>query len=307
MSGIFKDEDRIVSIIIPAFNSTKTLRYAIPSIAGQDQAFIREVLIVDSSDDGKMDAFMREQEGLLPMRCINSGVRVMPAKQRNIGARAASGRLFVFLDSDVILEPDYITTIVARYRGGYSAGCGSVDLPAFQERKGIALAQYFLQLNEYLPLGGDRGMEFPTGCNTFCDRELFALVGGYPEVRAAEDVLFGISINARTTFWFIPDAKVAHVFREDWDSFRVNQEMLGKYVARYRKNGSSSIIFRGLFPLLLSPAFLALKVLRITPRILGSGWKRVFRFLQASPLFLLGLVFWTIGFTKELMGDDLQP
>jgi glycosyltransferase involved in cell wall biosynthesis len=293
-----------LSVVIPSYNSTKTLKRTIPSIMLQDQSLIQEVIIVDSSDDGKMATFMQNYSAYQKLRFIVSGVRIMPAMQRNIGAQASQGRLLLFLDADVVLEPDYIRKIVEHYNQGYLAGCGSVVLHSTQRRKAISVAQYYMQLNEYLPIGGDRPIDFPTGCNNFCDRDLFNAVGGFPELRAAEDVLYGLAIKERALFWFVPEAKVAHIFREDWSSFYKNQAMLGQYVARYRKQRSASFTLSGIMPLLLSPAFYAFKLLRIMLRIAKSGWSNILRFLWCSPYFLVGLAFWTIGFTKEARGVE---
>jgi glycosyltransferase involved in cell wall biosynthesis len=289
---------KIASIVIPAYNSTNTLQYTLPSILAQDWSLIREAIVVDSSDNGEMSAFIAKyrESGI---GFINSGRRVMPAVQRNIGARASSGELLVFLDSDVILEPDYVSKVVGYFRTGHSAGFGAIDIPDFQANKALPLAQYYLQLNEYLPRGGIRMMPFVSGCNNFCSREIFDAIGGYPEVRASEDVLFGIKVRERTPIWFFPDVHVAHVFREEWPGFKRNQELLGKYVAKYRTEASRSIAFRKPFPYLLYPAFLGAKLLRIVPRILVAGPGHALRLLRVFAIFFVGLCYWTNGFVKE--------
>ncbi len=292
--------DGIVSIVIPAFNSTATLRRALPSILAQrDLDLVSDIVVVDSSSDGLMPDLIREYEPL-GVTFIISGVGIMPAVQRNIGARASRGELLLFLDSDVILEEDYVSKIVAFYRRGHLAGFGSVSLPPFQARKVVAVAQYYLQLSEYLPSGTPRIKPFVLGCSNFVSRELFEKAGGYPEIRAAEDVLYGHSLAALAPIWFLPEATVAHIFREDWGGYLRNQRLLGKFVARYRGDKPGGSLFKGpLLPLILFPAIIGIKAARIIPRIVGAGLGHALRCALVLPAFTVGIVFWGLGFVEE--------
>lgn len=296
--------DKIVSIIIPAFNSTHTLKHTLPSILAQKGHFIKDIIVVDSSDDGMMPEFIKQYESD-GITFINSGIKVMPAVQRNIGAKIARGDVLLFLDADVILNTDYVEKIVSSYKSGYLSGFGSVSVPSFQKYKLIPLTQYYIQLNEYIPFGENRVKLFVCGCNNYCEKKIFEQIGGYPEVRASEDVLYGYNISKYTQICFIPDATVAHIFRENWKGFADNQKLLGKYVARYRKNNmNNSLIFKGILPLILFPAFLAIKLFRMTPRILRSGRIHIIRFIIIFPLFFIGLIYWNIGFTKEALNKE---
>jgi glycosyltransferase involved in cell wall biosynthesis len=295
-----QDQEALVSIVIPAFNSAATLRRTLPSILEQDRSLIADIIVVDSSDDGQTAALAKEFEPR-GVSFIVSGLRIMPAIQRNIGAKASKGRLLLFLDSDVILEPGYVAKIAAYYMGGHLAGFGAVTLPDFQSRNAVAVAQYYLQLNEYLPSGKPRVKPFVLGCSNFVDRSLFEKAGGYPEIRAAEDVLYGRSLAALAPIWFFPQAAVAHIFREDWKGYFRNQKLLGKYVARYRKESSGGLAFKGIFPILLFPLFLVVKAARIVPRILSAGPGHALKCATVIPAFALGLVYWGKGFVEEAM------
>lgn len=288
---------KLVSIIIPAYNSSGTLKWTLPTIISQDASLIEDILVVDSSDDGTTEALI-EKFSSQGIRFINSGTRIMPAIQRNIGARMSRGRLLLFLDSDVLLEKDYVRKIVARYQAGCKAGFGSVELPDFQKRKALALAQYYVQLNEYIPRGEARKKPFFLGCSNFCDRELFEAAGGYPPIRASEDVLYGQNVNERESIWFVPEARVQHIFRESWKGFLANQRMLGKYVALYRKGEKRRWFYNPIASIPLFPAFFVFKILRILPRIAAAGSVHVAQFLLVSPLFNLGIAYWCIGFIE---------
>jgi len=301
-----ESQTRLISIVIPAYNSAGTLRLTLPSILSQNQRLVQDITVVDSSDDGGMKAIIK---GFSPLgvRFINSGVRVMPGIQRNLGARASGGRLLLFLDADVILEPDYLDKIASRYRQGCMAGCGSVLPAAFQARRAIPMAQYFIQLSEFMPRGPARELPYFLGCSNFCDRDLFEAAGGFPEIRASEDVLYGADVRKFERIWFLPEARVQHIFRERWRGFLGNQRLLGRYVAVYRRLARETWMSKGIAPYVLFPAFFAFKLLRILPRIAGSGFANIIGLVLVSPIFTVGLASWCLGFVEGLRAEAERP
>jgi len=291
------EKNRIISAIIPSYNSAATIDYTINSLLHQKGHFLKEIIIVDSSDDDRVMNLSGKYISSA-FKYINSGKHIIPAIQRNIGAKAASGKILAFFDSDVILSPNYLEIVESYYQKGYLVGFGSIDLPLFQQKKLLPLVQYYLQLNEYLPVGTSREKKFPTGCNNYCDKTIFMKIGGYPAIRASEDVLFGLEIHKYTTILFIPHATVSHIFREDWKSFYNNQFLLGEYVAFYKREKSYPFYFKSIIPIILFPLFLILKTLRISSRIFSAGWEYIYKFILVFPVLFLGLIFWTMGFTK---------
>lgn len=298
-----KVREKLVSIIIPSFNSAKTLKHTLPSILRQNRELIADIIVVDSSDDPSIQSLIDEfsPRGI---RFINSGLRVMPARQRNIGAKEARGQLLLFLDSDVILDEGYVAQVADFYLKGHRAGFGSVKLADFQKRKVTVVAQYYLQLNEYLPAGKPRIKPFVLGCSNWVEREIFMKIGGYPEILAAEDVLYGFLLGKECDIWFFPQATVAHIFREDWSGYFRNQRHLGTYVARYRKRESRSFAFRGYMPILFFPVFFAIKASRILPRIIAAGPVHALKCLLVGPAFAVGLHHWCAGFVGELLRKE---
>ena len=87
----------------------------------------------------------------------------------------------------------------------------------------------------------------------FCERGLFERVKGFPEIRASEDVVFGLEVSELADLWFIPDIKVLHIFRESWSSFINNQVLLGKHIIIYRKQLYETFLYKGIMPILLIP------------------------------------------------------
>lgn len=289
--------DHIVSIIIPSFNSAATLDQTLASVVRQQGDWVREVIVVDSSTD-ECSATIAERYAAFGVRLLRSGVRVIAARQRNLGARAATGELLLFLDADVVLPPSYVRIIVEAFRSGVRAGFGSVDMSPSQRARPVAIAQYYAQLSEYIPRGVRRTKRLILGCSNFCDRRLFERVGGYPEMNASEDVAYGRALAGLTRIWFLPDAVVAHLFRSGLRPFFRHERLLGTYVAHQRLASSRPRWLRGRIPALFAPLFFLSKVYRIFARVLAGGPTHLLRMLFVSPILLCGVAFWTRGFVE---------
>ena len=203
-----------ISVVIPSYNSHATVSRTLKSLLDSPKSLLKEVIVVDSSDDAQtpalLDAFRSEK-----LRVIHLPVKTPPATARNLGARQASGDILAFLDSDAYAAQDWLEKITAAVEQGCRVGGGSLSLPDFQKSKALALAQYFLQFNEFLDVGKRRVKMFVPSCNLFCERSLFDEVGGFPEIRASEDVLFGLAVAKRAKVFFDPAIKIFHIFRED--------------------------------------------------------------------------------------------
>lgn len=291
-----------VSFIIPSYNSLKTLPKTVESILKQAGALF-EIIIVDSSDEKEA----KTQAGLLAsdrVKVIALEKKTIPSEGRNIGAREASGELLCFIDSDVILADDWLAQVLSAYQQGCRAGGGAIGLAEFQKNDLLVLAQLYLQCNEYL--GGSARVEklFVPSCNMFCERALFFEVGGFPNIRASEDTLFFLQLQNKASVYFVPQAKCCHIFRQQWQGFLRNQFLLGKYVSIYRRQHYKSIIYKGIIPVLLSPAFLTIKFLRILMRVLNAGFLHVFSFIKSSPVFVVGFFWWSAGFINGFISRD---
>ncbi len=295
---------KTVSVVVPSYNSQTTIGLTIQSLLGQSGTSLKEILVVDSSDDGKTPALL---EGLRSdkVRLIRLSEKTMPAKGRNAGAREASGELLAFIDSDSYADPDWARRILEANEQGCRAGGGVILLPESQKRSLIAAATYYLHCNEFIPQGSRREVLFTPGCNTFCERELFLQAGGFPEMRASEDVLFGIEVRKHAKYWLDPAIRVSHIFRTDLPGFIANEKMQGRYILLYRRAHYGHWFYKGFFPLLLLPVFVLFKFLRILWRILAAGrLGDVAGFLSSLPYFILGFWYWSVGFFQACLEPE---
>ena len=113
---------REVSIIIPARDEAANLPRLLESIAMQGIP-PREVLVVDdASRDGTAGIAAAHGARVIRSEGLPPGWKGKPWACAQ-GARAAEGRLFLFLDADCHFEPGGLEAILGRYRGGAFAVC----------------------------------------------------------------------------------------------------------------------------------------------------------------------------------------
>ena len=89
-----------VSIIIPTFNEQRYLPKLLKSIQSQTVQ-PKEIIVADAYSTDKT----REVARRFGCKVINGG---MPPRARNLGAKAASQPLLIFLDADVILPKSFL-------------------------------------------------------------------------------------------------------------------------------------------------------------------------------------------------------
>jgi len=287
------------SIIIPSYNSVKTIGSTLESIDFSHPA-LADVVVVDSSPIETFEKIQELSKGDEKVKFIHLDRKSIPAIARNAGVENARGELLIFIDSDAYADKNWFDLIIDAYHKGTKAGGGSIKVPGFQKKNLVAQSQYYLQFNEYLPVGDVRIKSFIPSCNFFCSRELFEEAGGFPEIRASEDVLFGKKISQSSPIWFHPGSAVFHIFGCEWSRLFSNQELLGKYVAIYRKEESTGFFYSPAVQILLMPFIPLIKYSLLLPRMIQTDWKLFGGFLYSTPGIFMGLISWTIGYMKGI-------
>nr|WP_290441631.1 glycosyltransferase [Clostridium estertheticum] len=103
--------NRIVSIIVPVYNSEKYIEKCIMSILNQTYKYIELILINDGSIDNSgqlCDTFAKLDNRIKVEHMKNLGV----SSARNKGIKAATGKFIQFVDSDDYIEPNMIETLI---------------------------------------------------------------------------------------------------------------------------------------------------------------------------------------------------
>jgi len=183
-----------VSVIIPCYNASSTIRDTIASVAAQQLPpnVAVEVVVVDdqSSDDSRE---VVERIGLAEPRVTIRGMLMPrnsgPAAARNRGLRSSSADYVVFLDADDALAPGFFWVLLN-------------GLSEHQELAAIVTDVELVNCHrEVLPAQMD-AMVWSMPSNMIMRRSVADMLGGFPEDRAfrgkhaSEDMIFKQALTA---------------------------------------------------------------------------------------------------------------
>jgi mycofactocin glycosyltransferase len=211
-----------ISVVIPVKDRAVELSRCLASIARID--YPREMLQVIVVDDGSSDdsPHVARQAGALVVP--SGGTGRGPAAARNAGARAATGDLLAFIDSDctastgwlVELVPSFVDPKTAAVGGQVDGMCtdGAVD------RYEAVMSSLSLGGRERSGGTGDDTFYLPS-CNLLVRRTLFLGVGGFEDsMHVGEDVDLTWRLrDAGWTITYLPAGRVLHEHRSTIRSF----------------------------------------------------------------------------------------
>ena len=150
------------SIVIPIYKRSELLLDTLYSVLSQDLKPL-EIIIIDNNDieieSKKLDKVLTEflSRNNLHINLVKS-FRNSGAAARNIGANIAKGELIAFLDSDVILDSNYYSTLVNYFKNDPDLiGAQGIDR-SFIESQEISkdagfFKRFLLKLEEFFETG----------------------------------------------------------------------------------------------------------------------------------------------------------
>jgi GT2 family glycosyltransferase len=101
-----------LSVIIPTYNRCQDSIECIESILSEDLRDIEIICIDNASTDKTFETLINRFEGNSTVLVHRSAVNLGASGGRNLGAKIASGKELLFLDSDNVIEPGMIETLL---------------------------------------------------------------------------------------------------------------------------------------------------------------------------------------------------
>jgi len=290
----------MISVIVPSYEAKGTIAACLESLLAQETAEDFEIVVVNSSDDGTMDLARRR---FPTVQVIQLPARVFAGTARNKGVEHSSGELLAFVDSDCTVPPHWLDRIAIRHREGYQALGGAIvdGSPTLCSR-----AEYPLETIEFAPGNAMREVGFVSSANCACSRQLFTALGGFPEIRAGEDMVFCHRLTeAGTKLLFDPEIRVSHHNPVRFRAFVRKQLMHGTHSYRVRREADlhgSFLNNRLALPFIL-PFFPLIRMVRVTGRALALRNGLIRDIIFTFPLFFLGCLCWSAGYARGYAGD----
>src|SRR5262252_5606634 len=99
----------LVSVVIPSYNSARTIRKCLSGLSAQRTTLPFEVIIADSSDDGTEQIVSTE---FPEVKLLHFDGRRSTGIARNFGIDAARGDIILFLDTDCVPNLKWIDQMV---------------------------------------------------------------------------------------------------------------------------------------------------------------------------------------------------
>ncbi len=188
-----------ISVIVPTLNEEKYLEKCLRSIVNQKTILNYELIVADGGSEDKTKEIAKKYAD-----------RFLVTKQkgiwigRNTGAKSAKGSLFVFIDADTIIPPNYLDVVHAVMRDeellglscAFRFGGSSRTLRALQELS-----------NKYLLLKGSFGKGEILGFNNAVRKKVFFRAGGFPNA-PLEDGAFARKLHRLGRVTYLPEPYV---------------------------------------------------------------------------------------------------
>jgi glycosyltransferase involved in cell wall biosynthesis len=176
-----------ISLVIPVRDEAATISDLLASIRSQTLRASEIVFVDGGSLDRTLEILRGSAEKDSSLHLVEAK-DAMPGRGRNIGIEAASNDWIALTDAGIWLEPTWMERLVAQVErdpsvnlvfGAYEAQTGTF----FQQ----CAAAAYVASKQQRPGGLMRG---PSIASCLLHRNVWRMVGGFPDLRAAEDLVF---------------------------------------------------------------------------------------------------------------------
>lgn len=208
-----------VSLVVPVRDEADSILVFLESIAAQTR-IPDEIIFVDG---GSLDStpeiietwcnrWLPEQK----VQIIRAG-QANPGKGRNLGIEAATWEWIALTDAGIKLQPGWIAGLIGTAEKNPEAEViyGNYE-PVTDTFFTHCAALVYVSLKRQTPAGPVRG---PSTASMLLQRRVWEAAGGFPDLRAAEDLIFFRKVDelGSVTAWS-PDATVWWQLRPDLNS-----------------------------------------------------------------------------------------
>ncbi len=105
---------KLVSIVIPAYNAENTIVETLESVLQQTYDHIEVIVVNDGSTDRTLEVAEQFVIGKPTIRVFTKG-NEGAAATRNYGFKYVKGEFLLFLDSDDLLAPEYVSACISKF------------------------------------------------------------------------------------------------------------------------------------------------------------------------------------------------
>ena len=214
-----KKESPLVSVIMPVYNSVKTIQRAIDSVLNQTYSNVELIIIDFGSDDGSIELLEKIEDSnviiLQNKACMNV------ATARNTGLITAKGKYITYLDSDSTWDSRYVAAMVGAFSKLKDADAVYSGQLLFMEDQEQPFAVCFGSLNRSL-LENRNYIDLNAICHT---NDLYKDTGGFDEsLGDFADWDWIMEISRKAQIYSIPVLLSNVVYKNDQELKNIKQD-----------------------------------------------------------------------------------
>ncbi|HHU32460.1 MAG: glycosyltransferase family 2 protein [Zhaonellaceae bacterium] len=211
-------EPKDLTVIIPCKNEKKYLHSTLKSILDAEHGQLLEIIVVD---DGSTDGCCAGLTDMFPQVKLLKTPGIGVSYARNLGAKGAQGKIFVFCDANIQVEKDLFIKLLA----GFENPDVKVQAPYLSDIQNPATGGFGMTLNNHLDgvwLGQVHKLTevpvLPSTCLAVY-ADVYWQVGGFDEgfrILGHEDVELSIRLwLCGYSLWLNPFTRIKHIFRSE--------------------------------------------------------------------------------------------
>lgn len=231
-----------VSIIVPTFNSEKTIERCIDSLFKIDYPKDKlEIIVIDNSSKDRTSSILKKYKNIIYL----AEKRQSAARARNRGIAHSKGEIIAFTDSDCVVDRNWVKELMKPFKNrdtvcvaGLTVFKGqSTVINKAAEKRG--LGAYVRWMDQ-----GERGLSWAPTCNLAVKRDVLEKVGGFTEAfrgAAGEDIDLCWKIGKLGYQIIFNNRAIVYHIREAWNS-------LPKILSKFFSRGRAEAILLEYFP-----------------------------------------------------------
>lgn len=179
-----------ISLVIPVKNEEVSLPTLIESIDAQTRQ-PDEIIFVDGGSDDSTASLLKAFAGSRPSVKVLEIGEATPGRGRNVGTEAAESEWIAYTDAGIVLSPEWLENLssVLEADSGVSAVYGDYDPRTESWFERVSCIAYCAPKRD----GSVRGRSI---ASSLIKREAWRAVGGFPDLRAGEDLIFMENLDA---------------------------------------------------------------------------------------------------------------
>ncbi|MEH1962235.1 MAG: glycosyltransferase [Nostoc sp.] len=213
-----------ISVIIPSYNSEKTIKKTIESVLNQSFSDLELIVINDGSKDSTLEIISNFQDSRIKIFSFdNSGGNI----SRNRGLKYATGKFVSFLDADDIWTPDKLASQLQALQENLGAKVAYSWTDSIDDNGEILLSGMHITVNGdvYEKLLVSNFLE--NGSNPLILREAIIELGGFDEsLNAAQDWDMWLRLAYKFNFVCVPSVQIL---------YRISPNSVSSNLARQEK------------------------------------------------------------------------